>query len=486
MLTLDDLDHAQPGLWQHACDDALTTARHCEHLASVARDEVNRTLAGAWTSPTGDSARARFARHAESYDSAALSMRDLAKVYDRLATAMADAQRALHAALDFARDHRLNVAQDGSVHRGPGPVDPARAAALDEQIQHAEGLVITALRNATEADTAATDELRTLARLSEIDSAATVREALDHDGNSALGVALRLQGAQRDGNGPHPINVPPELIEAARRASAETGVSTDLLLSVLWQEQQWYQALEPGLDGPLTAIGRRADWAAAESLKPDKSLGITHIKPATARAAIDRDPAAFPGLAALSDAQLAKYIEENPAEDVRLSAHHLKRLRQDHHGAITDKQLFLLYAADTPQVRDSNSRYGDDGSHRGAAIKDRSDSWDSLQQSLRDADAWNNLPEAERRKALANLASRTPNDTELALNPVYAAPGVSTTAHGTAPLPPDRPRPPTLPSPTLPSPTAPSPAAPPPPAPPPPAAAPPAPSPGPAPTPPAG
>ncbi|MFJ5924159.1 hypothetical protein ACIQF6_16330 [Kitasatospora sp. NPDC092948] len=439
MLTLDDLDHAQPGMWQQACDDALTTARHCEHLASVARDEVNRTLAGAWTSPTGDSARARFARHAEAYDCAALSMRDLAKVYDRLATSMADAQRALHDALDFARGHRLNVSQDGGVHRDPGPVDPAGAAALDDRIRQARALIAAALHDATAADTAATDELRTLARLPGIDSAATVREALDHDGNSALAVALRLQGAQ---NGPHRINVPPELVEAARRASAEAGISTDLLLAVMWQEQQWYQNQEPGLDGPLTALGRRSDRAAEESLKPDKSLGITHLKLATARSVIEAEPFRFPGLAELGDAQLAKYIEEHPAEDLRLSACHLRRLRQDPEGSVTDKELFVLYAADTEQVRRSNAQYGDDGSHRGAAIKARSDNWDAIQQSMRDADAWNSLPEAERRHALDELAARTPSDTAVELNPLYAGPGVSTGARGTAPAPPGLLRPP--------------------------------------------
>ncbi|MFF2630291.1 hypothetical protein ACFVUN_31575 [Kitasatospora griseola] len=463
MLTLDDLDHAQPGLWQQACDDALTTARHCEHLASVARDEVNRTLAGAWTSPTGDSARARFARHAESYDSAALSMRDLAKVYDRLATSMAAAQRTLHGALDFARDHRLNVGQDGSVHRDPGPVDPAKEAALGERIHQAQALITAALHDATAADIGAADELRTLAQLSGIESSGTVRAALDHDGNSALAVALRLQSTH---DGPHRINVPPELIDAARRASAETGISTDLLLAVMWQEQQWYQNEEPGLDGPLTALGRRSDRAAADSLKPDKSLGITHIKLATARSVIDADPAGFPNLVGLSDTRLAEYIEEHPAEDVRLSAYHLKRLRRTPDGATSDKQLFLLYAADTEQVRRANVQYGDDGSHRGAAIKDRSDSWDALQQSLRDADAWNSLPEAERRRALDDLASRTPSDTAVELNPVYAGPGVSTRARGTAPAQPGLLRPPVPPVPgVLPTP---------------------APSPGPAPTPPAG
>ncbi|MGW4380702.1 hypothetical protein [Kitasatospora sp. NPDC004531] len=468
MLTLDDLDRAQPQLWQKACDDALTTARHCENVAAVAREEVARTLGSAWVSPAGDSARTRFARHADAYEAAALSMRDLAKVYDRLATAMANAQRALHGALDFAHGHQLKVRQDGSVYTDPVLTGPAGAADLGEQIDRAQALITAALRDAGAADTTAADELRTLAQLAVVESSKTVQEALDRDGNSALAIAMRLQSAQ---NGPHRINVPPEMIEAARRASAETGISTDLLLAIMWQEQQWYQNQEPGLDGPLTAAGRMANWSAEESLKPDKSLGITHVKLATARSVIRDNPNAFAGLSGLSDSQLAKYIEENPSEDVRLSAYYLQQLQKNPHGAGTDKQLFLLYAADTPQVRDSNALYGDDGSHRGAAIKDRSDNWDGLQQSLRDADAWNNLPEAERRKALDELAARTPNDHNVNVNPIYAGPGVSTGERGTAPLPPDQPRPPVLPPPGT------SPA---------PAPGVPAPSPGPAPVPPAG
>ncbi|MFJ9695551.1 hypothetical protein [Kitasatospora sp. NPDC101183] len=453
MLTVDALTKADPRLWHHAGDDAATTARHCEHVASVARDEVARTLGTVWNSPAGDSARARFARHAESYEAAAMAMRATARTYDRLATSVETAQAALHGALDYASRHRLTVHQDGSVRADPATPTP------EDTVEQARHLILSALRSATEADTAAADALRTLAGLASLQDPAAARELLNGDGIGALAVALRLQGGA-GGGGLHGINVPQPLIEAARMASAETGVSLDLILAVLWQEQQWYQNFEPDLNGPLTAAGREADWAAEETFKPTKSLGITHMKLATARSVIDASPGDFPDLDGLTDSQLARHIEQHPDEDVRLSAHYLKQLRNDPHGATTDKELFMLYAADTQQVRDSNARYGDDSSQRGGSIKSRADNWDHLQQSLRDADAWNGLPESERRKALDTLAAQTPYDRKVDLNPLYSGAGVSSSTYGTGPLPPDRaqfPPTPTPQSPVRPEPTVPAP-----------------------------
>ncbi|WP_031073077.1 class I SAM-dependent methyltransferase [Streptomyces sp. NRRL WC-3742] len=457
MLTVDALTKANPQLWHHAGDDAANTAKHCEHVASVARDETARTLAGAWTSPAGDSARARFARHAESYEAAAMVMRAIARTYDGLAKAIETSQLTLHSALDYASRNQLKVNQDGSVSTDPVAQTPEAAAALRDVMKQAQSTIVSTLQAATAADAAAADELRTLAGLVNVQDPKAVRELLSGDGNGALAVALRLQGGAP---GLHGINVSPAQIEAARRASAETGMSVDLILAIMWQEQQWYQNYEPNLDGPLTAAGRRANWASEETFKPDKSLGITHMKLATARGVIGENGTAFPGLSGLSDSQLAKYIEENPNEDVRLSAYYMKQLQKNPHGATTDKELFMLYAADTDQVRDSNARYGDDSSQRGAAIKARAENWDRLQQSLRDADAWNGLPENERRKALDTLAAQTPYDRKVDLNPLYTGAGVSSSTYGTGPLPPDRaqfPPTPTPESPVKPAPTVPAP-----------------------------
>ncbi len=95
-----------------------------------------------------------------------------------------------------------------------------------------------------------------------------------------------------------------------------------------------------------------------------------------------------------------------------MSAYHLD-LRDDPYGADTDKQLFTLYAADTPDVREKNEQYGDDSDHRGADIKVRGKNWTtSRAPHLDDAMAWNALSDDERAKAIAQLESRSfPQDT---------------------------------------------------------------------------
>jgi hypothetical protein len=197
------------------------------------------------------------------------------------------------------------------------------------------------------------------------------------------------------------------------------------------------------------------DWALEDSVYPGKSLGITHIKLSTARQVIADCPAAFTVgttcLDDLSDAELAKYIEENPAEDIRLSAYYLAQMKRNPHGALTDKQLFLLYGADTPSVRDRNATYGDDTAPREHAVKKRADHWDKLQPHLQDAANWNAFTDAQRRQALDMLASGTPQSQSLNLDPMYSNPGTDTATDGKAPDPPGLPSPAPGPSPSPPA-----------------------------------
>ncbi|MEU6867025.1 hypothetical protein ABZ924_27850 [Streptomyces sp. NPDC046876] len=137
-----------------------------------------------------------------------------------------------------------------------------------------------------------------------------------------------------------------------------------------------------------------------QSLKPDKSLGITHMKSDTARAVMENHRGAFTlpdgtFLGGLSDAELTKYIEENPDENIRMSASHLSDLKQNPYGADTDKQLFTLYAADTPGVRELNEQYGDESGSRAHDIKTRGENWDRLEPHLNDAMAWHALTDEQ-------------------------------------------------------------------------------------------
>lgn len=230
-------------------------------------------------------------------------------------------------------------------------------------------------------------------------------------------------------------------------------MSKTLLLSILWQEQQWYQNYDKDGRGFLPSIGRMFNWTLQQTIKPDKSLGITHMKLGTARNVIGQHRQAFTTpdgtyLGDLSDAQLTKYIEENPNEDIRLSAYHLQELQKNPYGADTDKQLFMLYAADTPDVREKNEQYGDDSDHRGGDIKARGENWDKLQPRLEDAKAWEALSDEERQRALEQLEGDTPKGHSFTIDPIYGGDSHGT---GTGEPEPGTPSPEPGPSPTPPS-----------------------------------
>ncbi|TVL91736.1 hypothetical protein [Streptomyces sp. SAJ15] len=422
MVSVPDLDAAKPQQWRDAADDVLKAAKHCEEIATAARDDVARTLERNWASDAGKTARQAFVRHATDYEAAALALRALTRVYDGLAAAIENAQRDLNSAQGYARTHNLTIDDSGRVHSGESSDAASDDSGRKETVRHAQGVVNGALSAATTADIEAAAALRTIRGLTDITDPKVVNEALKPD--SPLSIALRLAGGS---GGVHPINVSASQIAAADRASRETGISKTLLLSILWQEQQWYQNHDRDGRGILPSFGRWFNWTLRETIVPDKSLGITHMKLETARKTIGNHPDEFTAdgksLGDLSDSELAKYIEENPNEDIRLSAYHLSDLQQNPYGAKTDKQLFILYAADTPEVREANEKYGDDSDPRGGAIKSRAENWDRLQPHIEDAKAWEGLSEEERQRAIDQLESQTPKGDRITLDPIYEVEG---------------------------------------------------------------
>ncbi|MEU4895486.1 hypothetical protein AB0B12_15135 [Streptomyces sp. NPDC044780] len=448
MVSVPDLRSASPQAWRDAATDALTAAKHCEEIGTAARDDVARTLEKQWVSDAGLAARRTFVKHAEDYEAANLALRELCRVYDDLADEIEAAQRDLSSALTYADDHELTVDDSGRVSRAAPAASAPGDDSQSDPVQHAQGIIEGALSRATKADTTAAAALRTISGLTEISDPKLVKEALTK--NSPLAIALRLTGAP---NGTHPINVSPSQLAAVERAARETGVSKTLLLSILWQEQQWYQNYDQDGHGLLPTIGRIFNWTLQQTIKPDKSLGITHIKLQTARNVIEQHRQAFTTqdgtyLGDLSDAQLTKYIEEYPNEDIRLSAYYLQELRKNPYGADTDKQLFMLYAADTPDVREKNEQYGDDSDPRGGAIKSRAENWDKLQPYIEDAQAWEALSDEERQKALEQLESDTPKGHSITIDPIYGSESHGT---GTDEPEPGTPSPEPGPSPTPPS-----------------------------------
>ncbi|MCX4818419.1 hypothetical protein OG883_00545 [Streptomyces sp. NBC_01142] len=449
MVSVSELNTADPQKWRDAADDAIATAKQCEGISSYARDEVASTLKQCWVGDTGSAARTKFVKHADDYDAAAVSLRAMAKAYDDLADDIDDARRLLRSALDYASTHELKVDDSGRVQLAKAVAVPAGSTEHLEPVKHAQGIIDDALSKATRADVEASRALRTVEGLTAITDPKLAKEALNP--NSPLAIALRLSGGT---DGLHPINVSPSQLAAVDRAARETGMSKKLLLAILWQEQQWYQNHNPSLRGPLTSFGRFFDWSLQQTLKPDKSLGITHMKLETAREVIKSNPDAFTlsdgkYLGDLNDSQLTKYIEENPNEDVRLSAYHLKGLKENPYGADSDKDLFTLYAADTPDVREKNEQYGDESDQRGGDIKVRGKNWDKVEPHLDDAMAWDSLSDEERSKAIKQLESETPGGHHVSIETIYSA-GGPTTGTGTGEPEPGTPSPSPNPPPTPP------------------------------------
>ncbi|MFD6114576.1 hypothetical protein ACFWG0_31380 [Streptomyces yangpuensis] len=450
MVSVPELKQADPQKWRTAADDAVAVAKQCDGLASYARQDVARTVDRCWVGEAGRAATERFVKHADDYETSALALRAMAKVYDDLAEAITEAQRDLNSALDYARARELKVDDSGRVQLSKPVMAPQGSTEHLEPVNHAQGIITEALRKAGQADVDTARALRTIEGLTAVSDPELAKEALTP--GSPLAVALALAGGT---DGLHPINVSPAQFAAVNRAAAETGISRKLLLAILWQEQQWYQNFSPGLTGPLAQTGRIFNWTLQQTLKPDKSLGITHMKPDTARAVMGDNRRAFTlpdgtFLGDLDDAQLTKYIEENPDENIRMSAYHLQRMQEEPYGARTDKQLFTLYAADTPEVRELNEQYGDESGNRAFDIKTRGENWDRLEPHLDDAMAWHALTDEQRATAVRQLESQTPAGHHVSVDPIYHEGGGPHTGTGTGPAEPGTPSPSPGPAPTPP------------------------------------
>ncbi|MFE5686550.1 hypothetical protein [Streptomyces sp. NPDC056512] len=449
MVSVQELKNVEPAQWQDAADDAVRAAKQCAALAGYARDEIADTLKMCWVGDGGRAARDKFVKHAGEYESAEIALKELARVYDALALDIIDAQRDLTGALTYANSQGLKVDESGRVGYAKPIMVPEGDTEHLKPLHHAADIIGDALTKATKADLAAASQLRVVEGMVALKDPKLARQALDP--GSPLAIALRLSGGR---DGLHPVNVPQTVLDAVDRASAETGISKKLLLATLWQEQQWYQNQNPSLRGPLTEFGRFFDWGLTLGPVPDKSLGITHMKMETARKVIEANPRKFltadgKDLGTLSDTELTAVIEGNPDLDVRLSAFHYKTLQeQSAYGTRSDAQLFTLYAADTPDVREKNEQYGDESEHRGGAIKARLRNWEELSPHLDDAAAWEGLTDEQRSTALRQLESQTPAGHHVSLDPIYG--GGVTTGTGSGDPEPGTPSPEPGPAPTPP------------------------------------
>ncbi len=227
MVSVSELKQADPGKWRAAADDAVAVAKQCDGLATHAREDVARTVNRCWVGESGRAATERFVKHADDYETSAVALRAMAKVYDDLADAITAAQRDLNSALDYARTHDLKVEESGRVQLSHPVMAPPGSTEHLEPANHAQGIIVEALRQAAQADTEAARALRTIEGLTAISDPKLAKEALTP--GSPLAIALALSGGI---DGLHPVNVSPAQIAAVNRASAETGISRKLLLAI--------------------------------------------------------------------------------------------------------------------------------------------------------------------------------------------------------------------------------------------------------------
>lgn len=306
--------------------------------------------------------------------------------------------------------------------RQKSSLDDTHAAELAEAaIQHAQPLAEQTLAAANKADDDAAVNLRMIASLSLVSDPSTIDEAMRE--GSPLNIALRIK---ERGEVSHKIDISPHLLSAADQASRETGINRKLLLAILWQEQQKYQNIHPKHDGPISHRCKYLNRIPRETIFPDKSAGIIHLKPATARAALEDHPEFFPMKGedprSLSDSDIVAYIETHPAEAIRVSAFHLAKLRDgEGPGNQTAKDLFRLYAADTPAVRDLNEKAGADDEPRGAATEKRSVDYEEIMPYVEDALEWNQLSKAQRQEAFQAIKEQTPKGQHVELNPIFTS-----------------------------------------------------------------
>ncbi|MGH8884603.1 MAG: hypothetical protein ACRDYX_05415 [Egibacteraceae bacterium] len=263
----------------------------------------------------------------------------------------------------------------------------------------------------------------------------------------------------------HPVNLSPELVQYAREVARQVGISEQLMLMILWQEQQWYQNADPA--GPVDEFGQFFNWSLRElGIRPDKSLGVAHMKVSTLRDLIrthhltdvnGRD------LNSYSDDELAKWLEVDQRSAIYLAGLYLKDL-QHKQGDWSDKQTFYLYASDSDQVREGNRKFGDATEGRQNEIYERGKNWDRVMPAIDAALEWERLSPEERRRALETLAAQRSPDPPLIgeperqrvhLNfPYPPPPGVQIGAEITKErLPPTVPPPPTSMPPPGPAPT---------------------------------
>lgn len=206
----------------------------------------------------------------------------------------------------------------------------------------------------------------------------------------------------------HPLNVQPSLMAAARQAAQRYGISENLLSMILWQEQQWYQN-DGGTKGIMPWIGHQFNDGLQETLRPNKSMGITHLKAQTALDVLARDGVKDENgrlHKTYSQSDIASKLEDDPRFAIDVAARYLGQIQGEAGGNWSDKQTFFIYSADGNDVRTGNRKYGDATDGRGFAIHQRGVNFDKVAPSIQAQQLWSRLSPADRARALQQLGGQ--------------------------------------------------------------------------------
>ena len=411
MVSFAQLRDADLGVLADAGKAWSSLARTLQGAEISYRDRVIGTVQGAgWQGKAASAATSEMGPLQSKVHIAAGEAGSISGLLEGGVRDLTEAQQRLKAAIRDAVGSHLRVADDGSLTLPQmsaadrrDPESQRYWSELRTQAQNISDRFKEALRLATEADDRLSHALAGLGK-----------DSLDGKGDLATKLAMQLMGFTD-----HPVNLPPELIEYAREAAKRNGISDRLMLMILWQEQQWYQNYGKG-KGPAGSFGRWLDRTAQDWYKHDKSMGVAHMKAATARDVLERhnvnDEDGRP-YSSYSDSELAAKLENDPRFAIDTSARYLSDIKNEPDGW-SDKQTFLTYAADTSAVRDANRQYGDSTDARKYDIHARAVNWDRVAPRIDAERTWEQLSPQDRQRALEQLGDH--GDQVTVENPPYA------------------------------------------------------------------
>ncbi|MFJ9128800.1 amidase domain-containing protein [Streptomyces sp. NPDC102340] len=146
MVSYEGVNTAHPKTWATAADEWHALAKHALGAAKDLREYGAKPLADNWTDEVGATAAAEFEKLANQLESAYDILLAVNMVADGMTTTIETAQSTLHAALDLAARHGLEIAADGTIShpRGEDEGTESYRAEVQDLIDQATEQVTTA------------------------------------------------------------------------------------------------------------------------------------------------------------------------------------------------------------------------------------------------------------------------------------------------------------------------------------------------------